>query len=365
MAASEFLQQIKRELENGRKQWRRGDKVLAAFGYARRWPAVISTINGELRRLGLKTDPPIDEHMPLTTAIRFYAVEESATDSQAASPPLAAQALTEDHVPDAQDSFDEVNQEEDTDALIIPSFKVAELRAASKQVTCIAQDASLSEAFTIMQLNKFSQLVVANNAKPRAQDIRGIVSFQSIAKTFLLNSSPKHVRDCLDTSVPQVSTADEIGKVVDHLSEHEVVLVIGPEKRLSGIITAWDLAEEFEKLVDPFKRIAEIESRLGYLIVKRLGKEPVFSFLKLEETSPSRNGTGLTVGELQRVFESPDLWGSLTLPYDRKLFVDALNTMRELRNRLMHFGEPLTEEETRELTNFCHMIRDIPLPEEV
>ena len=36
-------------------------------------------------------------------------------------------------------------------------------------------------------------------------------------------------------------------------------LVIGRNKKLQGIVTAWDLAEEFAELVAPFKRIGEIE----------------------------------------------------------------------------------------------------------
>ena len=40
-----------------------------------------------------------------------------------------------------------------------------------------------------MLLHKFSQLVVADHEKPRQQDIKGVISFQSMAKA-LMNSKP-------------------------------------------------------------------------------------------------------------------------------------------------------------------------------
>ena len=55
-------------------------------------------------------------------------------------------------------------------------------------------------------------------------------------------------------------------------------MVIGRDKRLQGIVTAWDLAEEFAELVDPFKRIGEIEERLRALVRMRLGKDKVTGF---------------------------------------------------------------------------------------
>ena len=45
--------------------------------------------------------------------------------------------------------------------------------------------------------NKYSQLVVASHAKPMQQDIKGVVSFQSMAKV-LMNGKPTVVSDCID-----------------------------------------------------------------------------------------------------------------------------------------------------------------------
>lgn len=65
MGGSDYLQEIKGELQAGRYQHRKGMSILNAFGYSRRRKNSLAAINREMRRLGLKADPPIDDNMPL------------------------------------------------------------------------------------------------------------------------------------------------------------------------------------------------------------------------------------------------------------------------------------------------------------
>ena len=44
-----------------------------------------------------------------------------------------------------------------------------------------------------------------------------------------------------------------------------------------------------------------------------------------------------------------------------RLFIEGLDDVRNYRNRLMHFGDPLDRSETEQLTNFCKMVREIQL----
>ena len=160
-----------------------------------------------------------------------------------------------------------------------PAFRVSELKSANTSVECVSLSASIQTAYTMMLTRKYSQLAVANYGKPRQQDIKGIVSFQSIAKA-LMNGRPTTVGDCVDTDVSFAQSEDDLKSVVGQLEENDVVLVIGRDKRLQGIVTAWDLAEEFAELVDPFKRLGEIEERLRTLVGMRLGKHKVAEFLR-------------------------------------------------------------------------------------
>ena len=243
----------------GRHQHRMGENVLRAFGYVRRRATAINEINSALDDLELVADPPITSEMPLKAPrIRFSLKGlNGAEKSEAADKPSAQDS----------DDFNAQSQDiEDIDRnLPEPGFSVSELKSANCDVECVSPNASVQAAYTTMVLYKFSQLMVANNSRPRQQDIKGIVSFQSLAKA-LMNGNPKTVSDCIDDSVPRVQSATDLKSVVSQLSENDVVLVIGIDKRLQGIVTAWDLAEEFAELADPFKRIGEIEERLRALV---------------------------------------------------------------------------------------------------
>ncbi len=353
MTGRKYLEDIRIQLESGRYQHRMGENVLRAFGYVRRRATAIEEINETLRDLGLVADPPVDAEMPLRVPrIRFSLRPETE--------PIDHQSETL-----VSDDFDVPSQDtEDKDSnLPEPAFSISELASANRAVESVTPDASIQEAYTRMTLHKYSQLVVASSARPRQQDIKGIVSFQSIAKA-LMNGKPAIVRDCLDEDVPFAASDADLKSVVRQLSGNDVVLVIGKDKRLQGIVTAWDLAEEFADLVNPFKRIGEIEERLRTLVATRLGKSKVAQFLSDHRLSSDDSETEieeLTMGELQRVLEVPAHWEALELVFDRGAFIQALSEARGYRNRLMHFGDPLTEVERKRLTNFCDMVREIQL----
>ena len=357
MTGQEYLKSIQTELKSGRHQHRMGQNLLSAFGYVRRRATAIEEINSTLEKLELEADPPINAEMPLRTPrIRFSLMPSDGV----ATPQDVSDAETTN-----SNSFDPLPEdtEDDDSSLPEPAFSISELKSAKSDVECVSPSAPIQQAYTVMLLRKYSQLVVANQPTPRQQDIKGVVSFQSMAKA-LMNGKPTTVGDCVDKEVSFAQSHDDLKSVVSQLSENDVVLVIGLDKRLQGIVTAWDLAEEFAELVDPFKRIGEIEERLRALVGGRLGKDKVVEFLRdpgLSGKDPMAELEELTMGELQRVLEFPGHWDALGLVFDRGVFIGALNKVRDYRNRLMHFRDPLTEAEMTHLTNFCDTVREIQL----
>ena len=355
MTGRQYLEDIKGNLESGRHQHRMGENVLRAFGYVRRRATAIEEINATLEELGLVADPPINSEMPLRAPRIRFSLRCVTGDR----PPTATNG------PDAgSNGYDEPlkDAKDDERNLPEPAFSVSELSSANAAVECVSPSASIQAAYTTMLLGKYSQLVVADHSRPREQDIKGIVSFQSMAKT-LMNGRPSTVGECID-DVPFARSEADLNSVVTQLSENDVVLVIGRDKRLQGIVTAWDLAEEFAGLVDPFKRIGEIEDRLRTLVGMRLGEHEVAEFLRDQDQSSddlSQDLEALTMGELQRVLEFPEHWDALDVAFDRVVFIRALNEVREYRNRLMHFRDPLTQDEMTHLTNFCDTVREIQL----
>ena len=345
MNGRNYLEEIKAELEEGRKQWRAGASLLAAFGYVRRRKTAVEAINKDLEELGLECAPPIDVDMPLDTPrIRFLLAGLTTEPSSARTGDAELEADVETRAEDKP---------------VVLAFKVAELDSADKEVVCVRPDDQIEKAYTLMGLQGYSQLAVANSERPVGTAIKGIVSYRSIAEALMHGSRNVTVKDCVEPC-PQVSIEDDIGVVIDHLKNNDVVLILGADKHLTGIITPWDLAEEFAKLAEPFKYIEEIETRLGLLVHERLDAEwtEVLGGLAIREGGSIDS---LTMGDLVKIVERPDYWRKLEMPYDRATFAARLNDVREFRNRLMHFRDPLEPAETIRIVNLCKMIRAVPM----
>ena len=349
MTGQDYLTDIKTELQSGSHRNRKGKNLLGAFGYVRRRKTVIREINETLEYLGLLADPPITTEMPLEGRIKFSL-------SGAMSEPVNAADSIDTKGPDTSLQ----DEEDDDDNMLEPTFTftVSELPSAETEVECVPLDATIKKAYTKMRRYNYSQLVVASRENPRQNDIKGILSFDSLSQA-LMNGTPATVRDCIDTNedVQYTRYDADLESVVNQLSENDVVLVLGRDNKLQGIVTAWDLANEFANLIAPFKRIEEIERRLEILIKKRLGPPRIAEFLGV----PVKEIRELTMGDLQRVLELPDNWDKLKLPFERVDFIEGLDDVRNYRNRLMHFGDPLDKNETEQLTNFCKMVREIQL----
>jgi hypothetical protein len=66
------------------------------------------------------------------------------------------------------------------------------------------------------------------------------------------------------------------------------------------------------------------------------------------------------MGEYIRVLENPQLWERLALRIDRALFVDKLQTVRRIRNDVMHFDEdPLEPDDLLALRNFVVFMQSL------
>ena len=354
MTGQEYLEEIRTNLESGKYQNRKGQNLLGAFGYVRRRKTVIEEINETLEALGLEAEPRITTEMPLEGRIRF------SLSGATPEPTNAADILDANGLDSSlQDEVDD----DDSPPEPTFSFTVSELPSAETEVECMPLDATIEQAYTTMRMYNYSQLVVASRENPRRSDIKGILSFDSLCQA-LLNGTPTTVHDCIDVDVQYAQYDADLESVVNQLSANDVVLIMGRDHRLQGIVTAWDLANEFANLIAPFKRIEEIERRLEILIEKRLGQQRIAEFLgdgELPSDSPIKDVQELTMGDLQRVLASPDHWDMLELNLDRGLFIEGLDDVRNYRNRLMHFGDPLDNSETEQLTNFCKMVREIQL----
>ena len=219
-------------------------------------------------------------------------------------------------------------------------MKVGNLRAASQQPLTVGLDESLERARTLMILNDYSQLAVASS--PRS--IFGAISWESMGQAAMAREL-RVVRDAMITA-EEVRLDDDLLPLLPRIATAGYFLVRARDNTLSGIITAADVADEFNALASPFFLLGEVERRLRLVVAGRF--EPT-ELSKYRDPSDDREIQGvddLSLGDITYFIERLDAWERLEWGVDRVALVDALHEVRVVRNRLMHFSpdHPTTEE---------------------
>ena len=299
-----------------------GRELLKFFGYARRGRWIVAEIREALEARKLRTCPDFE----------FEWVDN----------PLKIVL---------DDDAEEVTARVPTD----PTVRIGMLEGAHNTPVSVTRDDPLATAMTIMCIRDYSQLPVMQGDR----DVKGIISWKSIGAAHAQGVSPGHVRDCMahaevvDEEMPLADAADVIYK-------HDYVLVRGGEQgKITGILTAVDLAREFKERTYPFLLIGEIEHHIRNLILGRFAPEEFVAAAGGDERV--RGPDQLTLGGYPRLLGSEEGWAKLRISVDRSVFLKQLEQVREIRNDVMHFSaEPLEESDLRELegmARLCRMIR--------
>ena len=299
-------------------------ELLDRYGYARRGVWIVSHVRNRLEELDLRTVPDFEFGWIDST----ISVELAPGDGDVQSSGAA------------------------TD----PTHRIGVLDAANKPPVTVGPDDPLSVATTAMHLYDFSQLPVMQGKRT----VKGIISWKSIGTRVSLDCDCNLVRQCMDHPSEEVSIRTPLFEAISTIGKHGYVLVRGEDNSITGIVTASDVSHQFIQLASPFLLIGEIEGHLRRLIH---GK---FTVEELRGAAPDHQGESiagsvdLTFGVFCRLLENPDRWGRLSLNIDRQAFVKHLDSVRELRNDVMHFDpDGLSQEETKKLQDLVRFFRDL------
>lgn len=268
-------------------------KLLKWFGYERRRAWINDHIRKALKKFKLRTDPDF-RLGPLDSQIVIELVPRPA--------------------PPSSD----------------PTRRIGALNP-NRELTSVKPENLLEVATTNMQMKDYSQLPVMKTDR----DVVGIVSWQSIGTNRALGNTCKHVSQCLDDHVDVIPSGTRLFDAIRKASERGYVLVQREDKKITRIVTAVDLLEFLAKLARPFLLVGEIEGHLRNLI---RGK---FTLDQLQAASdndqPIEDLADLTFGAYCRLLENRENWACLKLNIDRGKFVQNLDTVRKIRNAIMHF----------------------------
>ncbi len=233
-----------------------------------------------------------------------------------------------------------------------PTVRVEILPAARNEPKRVAPDARLVEATTLMRLYDYSQLPVMTTDST----VKGAVSWRSVGEAYAQGHCPEFVRDCMEEA-HEIKIDETLANAADRICRHDYVL-IRDKGKITGIVTAADLAIQFRQHAYPFLLVEEIELHLRNLVRGR------FTVGELRESSDGGKEifgpSDLTLGGYCRLLEKEENWGKIEFNADRKAFLDRLDEARRIRNSIVHFSlEDQTLSDIEPLENLANFFRKL------
>jgi hypothetical protein len=226
---------------------------------------------------------------------------------------------------------------------------------ASKNFPSTVQlDAPLEEAITLMLLNDFSQLPIIQHKRK----VQGMISWKSIGKR--IGCKNQYVHDMMDDAESVEILFDDMPLVdaVRVIAGKDVALIRSRNNgEITGLVDTSDITDQFMMLAAPFFLIGAMENYIRH-ILERIPFDLVRKALCDNSTRDINDLNNLSFGDYIRVLKMPSNWESLKLRLSRKVFVSKLDTVRIIRNKIMHFrATQLPEEEIQLLRNFLNVLK--------
>ena len=329
----EEIRKVKSDLEIGKNRKESVRTLLSWFGFQRRGVWVSNTINSILKTHQIETDPDFNEGW-VDDFIEFKV-----------SSPEEVDPGTELCKFDAHPFVPEIGA----------------LNSAKRSVISVCRDDCISKAISLMLMNDFSQLPVLQNSR----HLDGIISWKSIGSYYYKNGSqPDFVRDCIETIVEIVDSNMHLSAAIQKIVENEFVLVKGKDNSIQGIVTNSDVTEQYREISQAFLFVGEIENFIRSILNGKFTQKQL-----REATDPSIPNreifsiSDLSFGEYVRIFQHPELWSILGLHLDRSVIADRLETIRQIRNQIMHFHrDGISEDDIVILKETADFFRNI-IPE--
>lgn len=279
----------------------------------------------------------------------------ASTNFDATPPPVTLQRNTQ-HAETAEDprqiqSVNEAARDDDEDAPVV-GLTVGDLPSALGGVVCVSPSATFDEAITRMVINDYSQLPVLSGRK-----LNGAVTWKSIARARHANHNPPFSRAIVQAR--EVSYIQDLIDILPMLAEFEFVLVRNRSNEIAGIVTASDVAAAYGAMATPFFLIGELDQRLRQVLASSIEFPEVQGLCDPEGNRSIKGFNDLSIGDYQRVLENKEAWERVGWSLDRKIFIERLDEIRQIRNDLMHFNpEPLPDNSTHKIRHMINVLRE-------
>ena len=335
---SKEFDEVKNDVGEGKEPTTTVRELLRWFGARRRRTGIVKKIQSELDGAGIVTSPDFTK-VWIDAEIAF----------KKAPAPVAVVAPAQED----QGAADAIYAAKDT------NFLISMLKAANCGVISVKPQDTVEKAITLMLAHDFSQLAVMSNDRT----INGAISWKTIGKRLSHENNIVEVKDAMEAAVA-LDDSEGLFKATKLIIDHEFVFVRSSvDKKVTGIVTATDLSEQFQFLSEPFLLIGQIENQIRNLMNGKYTVEVLQSVCS--DTDPERKAriqsvADLTFGEYLRIIQSPENWEKLGLRVDRVVFCAEMDKVREIRNDVMHFDpDGIDEEQYDQLRRFSRLMDEL------
>jgi CBS domain-containing protein len=234
-----------------------------------------------------------------------------------------------------------------------PAHQISRLESANRPPVRVPPNARVQEAVTVMLCHDYSQLPVMQSDR----EVKGIFSWKSYGSRLAAGNQCACVQDGMD-SHQEIPSNASLFDAVRIIAEHDCVLVRASDKKICGIVTAYDISEQFQQLAEPFLLLGDIENHIRYLIGKALTLAELQQAKDPEDTDREiQDVSDLTFGEYIRLLQNEQNWRKLQIGMDQKTFTNKLDKVRVVRNEVMHFEpDPLDPDDIQLLRDFSRFL---------
>ena len=335
---SKEFEEVKNDVGEGKEPTTTVRELLRWFGARRRRTGIVKKIRSELDGAGIVTIPDFTK-VWIDAEIAFKKAPE----------PVAVVVPVQDDEGEVGSAY----------AAKDANFLISMLKAANCGVISVRPQDTVEKAITLMLAHDFSQLAVMSNDRT----INGAISWKTIGKRLSHENNLVEVKDAMEAAVSLEDT-EGLFKATKLIIDHEFVFVrSSADKKVTGIVTATDLSEQFQFLSEPFLLIGQIENQLRNLMNGKYNVEVLRSVCS--DTDPERKEriqsvADLTFGEYLRIIQNPENWENLGLRVDRVVFCAEMDKVREIRNDVMHFDpDGIDEEQYDQLRRFSRLMDEL------
>jgi len=213
-----------------------------------------------------------------------------------------------------------------------------------------------------MLANDYSQMPVMTSER----EVKGMISWTSIGTRLAVGRAGNYVRELMDGH-HEIRAESSLFQAIPIIVEHQYVLIRGNGNKITGIVTASDLALQFQQLAEPFLLLGEIENHIRRILGDSFSTEELTSVRDPQDSQRKITSVAdLSFGEYIRLLENDGRWKKVKLSIDRAVFCAQLNKVREIRNDVMHFDPdgilPADLERLRDFAHFLQRLQTIGVP---